>query len=381
MRIRLSEQQLAMRETVGKLFDPDLVPVIRRMGARALGAGPDSPPTAEEQQARQAVWRALTELGTLGTAVPEDRGGLGQGQAELAVLAETMGAALYRSPLLDTVTAAEFVMACGNDHDAYLAEIVGGAPVALAARGRQQADPVTAGALDLDRAADRFRAERHFVCFAPDVDYLLFVGSDEAGGYPALVRSDDPGVTWRRQDDIGRGDLYRVRFDGVHVGAAGWLASPGRAATAWHGVMVNAQIRQAAYLVGLARGALDLGIRYARERRQFGQPIGRFQAPAFRMAAATASVDAASLLVHHAAWQADRGDDAELSALEALSTAADLARQVTTDVVQIHGAVGMTEGCDAQIFYRVAAVDAVWLGRPTELRRRAAPLLRRQVAA
>jgi butyryl-CoA dehydrogenase len=340
MRIRLSEQQTALREAIGELLDPDLVPVIRRMGERESGAGPDCPPTAEERQARDAVWRALAGMGTLGTALPPAAGGLGQCQAELVVVAEAMGEAGYRSPLLDTLTAAEFLLACGGDHDAYLAEIVAGAPVAIAARDRRQADPATPGTVNLDRAAGRSSAERHFVAFAPDVDRLLFVGGDESGTYPLLVRPGDPAVTWRRHDDIGRGDLYRVHFDGVPVEASAWLAPPDRAAAAWHHVMVNARIRQAAYLVGLARGALDLAVRYARERRQFGQPIGRFQSLAFRMAAAAASADAASLLVHHAAWQADRGDDAELSALEALSTAADLARQVTTDVVQIHGAVG-----------------------------------------
>jgi len=69
------------------------------------------------------------------------------------------------------------------------------------------------------------------------------------------------------------------------------------------------------------------------------------------------------------------GRDDRLVALEALSTAADLARSLGTEAVQLHGAVGMTEEHDAQLFYRRIAVDALLLGRPTELRRQAAALL------
>lgn len=98
------------------------------------------------------------------------------------------------------------------------------------------------------------------------------------------------------------------------------------------------------------------------------------------MAAAATEREAPRLLVEEAAWLADTGRDARLSALEALACAADLARRAATDAVQLHGAVGMTEEHDAQLFYRRAAVDSLLWGRPTELRRLAAPLLARACA-
>jgi alkylation response protein AidB-like acyl-CoA dehydrogenase len=212
------------------------------------------------------------------------------------------------------------------------------------------------------------------VPFAPDVTWLLAVGTTAAGTRLLLLPAGHAGVDLRRHDDIGRGDFYEVTVREVDLADTIDLSGADGAGR-WAAALLGARIRHAAYLLGLARAAFDEVTAYARERRQFGQAIGRFQSVAFRLADAATRLSAAELLVFQAAWQVDTGADARLAALEALVMAAELARLVGTEAVQLHGAVGMTEDHDAQLCYRRVAVDALLLGRPTQLRRAAASIL------
>ena len=116
-------------------------------------------------------------------------------------------------------------------------------------------------------------------------------------------------------------------------------------------------------------------MRRAGQRRQFGQPIGRFQALAFDLAQVAARLEAARWLVRATAWEADEGADVRLSAVQALAMAADLARTATSTAVQVHGAYGTTEQADVQLYYRRAGIERVWLGAPKRLRAEAFGLL------
>jgi alkylation response protein AidB-like acyl-CoA dehydrogenase len=365
--LTLSDRQRATGARFDELFDAELLADLRRMGNRELGAGAVAPLDDDEADARQAVWQTFCELGALRPPGVTD----GLGLAEQIILAEKIGAALYQSPWADTALAIEIASAAGRWDLA--ARMAAGEAVAVAVRERARDEPDRPGSLgqdeDQDQDQDRgLRAVRQFVAFAPDVRWFLVVATE---GRLLLVPGDHPNVSWRRHDDIGRGDFYQVIFDGVPAADVVDLTASG----AWETALVHARIRHAAQLIGAAGAALDETVAYTRERRQFGQPIGRFQAPAFRMADLSTRVHAARLLVALAAWQADEGHDARLTAYEALATAADLIRAAGTEAVQLHGALGMTEEHDAQLFYRRAAVDALLWGRPTELRRRAATLL------
>ncbi|HXM55424.1 MAG TPA: acyl-CoA dehydrogenase family protein [Candidatus Dormibacteraeota bacterium] len=362
MDARLSAEQRAVEERFAELFNDELNPSIRRMCAREARAGTVS---AEDAEARAALWDALVDLGALRLRLPA-----------LVVLAEQMGGALYQSPFFDTVTATELLAESG--HPALLDAIGGAGAVAIAARDGGAADPSRPGPMHVDHARGTVTARRWFVAFAADAGHLLLAGRPCPGSDVrlALVPRDQPGVRLRRQDDIARGDLYAATLDGAASAGPVWGAGG-----AWQAAVTRARIRHAAYLVGLARGALALAAGRAREREQFGQPIGRFQAVGFRLAELTARAEGARLLTHLAAWEADAGRDPRLTALQALSMAADLAREVTATAVQVHGAVGITEESDAQLFYRRAVVDAVWLGTPGQLRDEALPLLRERTEA
>ncbi|WP_432994346.1 acyl-CoA dehydrogenase family protein [Dactylosporangium sp. CA-233914] len=297
-------------------LDAELAPLVRRMADRPRHGEPD---LEGDRAIRAMVWQGLMSLG------------LPSSQSELVELALLLGSVLYQGPLLDTVTARE-------------SGVPGSA--ALALHG------------SFTSAEDRITGSYRFVGFAPEVS-SFFVIADR----PALVLRDHPTVSLRRHEETGRGELYHVRFD----------ATPATFLPEF--LPANARIRQAAYLVGLSQGALDLAVERAKQRRQFGQPIGRFQALAFRLAELSIRIDAARLLTRDTARDADHGRDVRLTAAHSLSLAAELARTVTTTVMQVHGAAGMADDSDAQLFYRRAAVESLRLGSPTQLRTEVAPLL------
>jgi alkylation response protein AidB-like acyl-CoA dehydrogenase len=366
MDIRPSARQRDVAQRLDELFHPDLLDTLRRLGERPLGAGSPGALDDAEAGARASVWRVLCDLDIARLAVP----GPPERHAALVTVAETMGRALYTSPLSDTAAAAEMIAAAGES-DGLLASIGDGTlTVALALRDDGRGDlldpPPMRGGVD-GRTLD---LRRRFVAFAADVDMLLVAGATPVGVALALVERDQPGVAIRRQDDITRGDLYAVTLHDAHVarwlgGVPGWPAG----ASAYAAAVIGLRLRQAAYLVGSARGALTLTVGYTKSREQFGQPVARFQAPAFRLAALHARIEAVGDLVQYGAWQADQGDAAaSTTTMQALALAGDLARDAATEAVQLHGAYGMTERSDAQRFYRRAALDAIWADTPTVLR-------------
>ncbi|MFD9981389.1 acyl-CoA dehydrogenase family protein [Streptomyces massasporeus] len=370
-----SERQTLTEQTFAALFDSELVTDLRRMGQRDLGAGFEASPDDASADAREAVWQTLCDLGAL-RLTPELTPG--SGLADQVVLARHIGGALYQSPWADTATAVDLATAAGRTDIA--ARLADGEAAAVAVRAEAVDEPDRPGPVDVTTEPGRARAVRRFVAFAPDVGWLLLAGTGTGGETMLLlVPADHEGISWHRHDDMGRGDFYQVDFDGVPLADAVDLGGPDAGAV-WAEALLRSRVRHAAYLLGMAGAALEETSAYLRTRRQFGRSLASQQAPAFRLADAATEREAIRLLVEEAAWLADTGRDARLSALEALACAADLARRVATDAVQLHGAVGMTEEHDAQLFYRRAAVDALLWGRPTELRRLAAPLLARAYA-
>ncbi len=408
-----------------EFFEPDLIPMIRRMTDRPQH---DSAGVAENAQIRAAVWRGLVSLGAPGLPLPASTGthatgaepagarsggAQSAGQEGLFELAELLGSVLYQGPLLDTWVAVELLLRT-PDVEPLLTEIRDGASVALAVREDGAESPAEPGDMTVHSSAraaggnggnpgpgDTVTGTRCFVNFAAEVEYLLVAGCVGAAQIGlALVGRDHPSVTVARHQDLSRGELCRVELTAAPVVA--WLGGADPAG-AWEHVLAMARIRQAGYLVGLSQAALDLAVEHSKRRRQFGQAIGRFQALAFRMSAATANIDAARLLARDAARQAhsvrdeqahgaedarptvaelrqaaDHGGDLRLAAAQCLALAAETTRDTVVEAMQIHGALGMLSGSDVQLYYRRAAVEALWLGSPAQLRAETLPLLRQQ---
>ena len=177
------------------------------------------------------------------------------------------------------------------------------------------------------------------VPYAAGADVIVAVTNS---GLVAIEASAD-GVVLTRNDAIGGDPIYRLDCKAV----------PARPVDGSIAVVLDhLAVTTLAYTVGVAETALSLAVQHAKDRHQFGRPIGTFQAIAHRCADMRAEVDACRLLAFRAAWALDRDHDRELSVTSALAYANDALRRVAMHAHQVHGAIGFSTEHDLHLFTR-----------------------------
>ena len=267
-----------------------------------------------------ALWSELRELGWPGIAVGEEYGGQGLGAVELAVLLEELGYACAATPFLATAAAAAAIAAGGSEEQKsrWLPGLAAG--------------EITGGIGTRALAADAAEAA---VTVLLDGDAVLLV----EGGAEPLVSVDPT----RR--------FATVHGDGEPLGGdAAEAADRVRAAIA-------------AEVVGVCQRALEMTLDYVKERKQFGVPVGSFQAVSHRCAEMLLQTESARSTALFAAWAADADPERrpEAAALAA-AAAADAGREVTGSAIQAHGGIGFTWEADVHWLYKRAQLDTALLG-------------------
>lgn len=315
----------------------------------------------------RALWRTLVDKGTRST-----RGaGEVQGEVGSVIVAEALGRSLWEVPHVETAIALVLLGASGADESDAIAR--GHVMVSI---GLAQCDLSTADDLRLLDAGSGdgvVTGRVRFVRFARAADRLLVRVDDGRRRRLACVPLDAAGVTRKRLDTLGGAGMYEVTLAEADVAAPGVVDDPGR--TVWEDALASGRIRLAGYLVGLADGAFAETVAHVKRRRQFGRPIASFQAVAFRLAALAARLEACRLFAYYAAAAGEPGEVSRRLAAQALALASSVARAVTVEGIQLHGARGMREDALVQRYYRQAAGASVLLGTPGGLRRAAAPAL------
>lgn len=307
-----------------------------------------------------AAWSALVELGAIRFGVPTSSGGFDLGQGAVALVCEELGRALLESPYLDMMLGADCLVAVGGE-DGQKARLRAIADGDLAVAAADLASYSGGGsAVTVEERAGRWVAVGDAGPVANGgAPAVLLALALESGPALFLVPTGSRGVRVRPARLGARVELHDVVLDADDL-----LARGGAAERAFAYALERARVRQAAYLVGLAAGAVDEAVAYARTRRQFGRAIVEFQAVALRLASLLGLLDAARISVRHAAQLQDGKSDARLAATQALALATELALDATREAMHVHGAYGMTEAAPVSRFYRRAAVEAA-RGHPT----------------
>ncbi|HUA31569.1 MAG TPA: acyl-CoA dehydrogenase family protein [Streptosporangiaceae bacterium] len=316
----------------------------------------------------EGVWRWLAEIGVPGLSIPERHGGAGAGPVETHIAAEELGRDLIPSPLLGSaVLAAQALLASGDDAACgrLLPAIADGTVAALAWT-------TAAGHWDPDEVACRATAAApgwilhgaaHYVLDGETAAILLVAARTPEGSGLFEVDVRDAGVSRSAVTtmDESRG-LAVVRLDG----AAGRRIG-GPAASALARARDLACITLSAEQVGAARRALDMTVEYTKVRVQFGRPIGGFQALQHRMADLHVLVESARSLSYAAARAADAGaQDTGLRAAAAKVYCSETLHRVAAEMIQLHGAIGITWEHDAHRYLKRAHGSAQLFGRPAE---------------
>ena len=292
------------------------------------------------------TWTAMGALGWSGLTIGEEHGGTGQGLTELAVLAEALGRGPVTSPLVTSATCAALPIAlAGTDAQRrrWLPALASGQAVGtLACVEPNGAEPSMPGGPTLT-------GTKLLVPWADRADVVLVATA--AGLH--LVEPGRGGFAVTRHDDLHADPLFAVVFDGAPAESLG----EGDAETQ-RGVLRrafdHAAVAQLAHAVGAGERALELSVAHARERHQFGRPIGSFQAVAHRCVDMRSDLDACRYLAYRAAWALDQGGSAELEVAAALAYATDALRAVFVHAHQVHGALGFSTEHELHLFTRRA---------------------------
>jgi len=374
MDFRLSEEQEALQENARSFLREHSGPdQIRSAMQSSKGFDPDT-------------WQQISsELGWPSLHIPEAYGGLGLGQVDLALLLETTGEALLCAPFFSTVALAANALleiASEGQKTSMLPRIAAGertATLAFAeASGRWDAGGVEATATP-DKEGFILEGHKCQVLDGHSADQLLIVArqpgsTDEEGLSVFVVAGDSPGlsrVLLPTMDQTRK--LANVELASVRVSRDALL---GEAGGAWPGLRRTldlAAIALAAEQVGGATRCLDMSVDYAKEREQFGRPIGSFQALKHKCADMFVAVETARSALYYAACIADDGsDDLTTNASLAKAWCSEAYFRCAADNIQIHGGVGFSWEYDPHLHFKRARASESWLGQPDYHRERIA---------
>lgn len=315
MDFSFTDDQKMLRDTVREVLQRECAPEVVRAAWEERPGGV------------RGVWDTLAETGVIGMTASEEAGGMAMDELDLILPLEETGYAALPGPLVDTVAV--------------------GIPLLETAGTDAQKDRWLGAAVAGDLQIVVSFEDQPIVPYAASADLLIA----QRGGAAYCVPIEAVEVTPERSVDRAR-ELGRVSFDvseqhrmrdDVDVQATFELAKE------------RAALGTAAQLIGLSRRMLDMAVQYAKDREQFGKPIGAQQAIKHRLADALIEQEFARPLVYRAAWSMARStDEAAIDVSLAKIYAGQAAKFVAKEALQVHGAIGYTIECDLHMWMKRA---------------------------
>jgi len=364
MRIELSEEQKLLQETVRR-FAEEVV----RPRAKEIDASGEFP---------RGFFDQAGELGLAGVAVPEEYGGAGMDAISYCLVIEEISRICATSGVILSVNnslVCDPILAFGTEEQKK--EIL--AP--LASGQKLGCFGLTEPGAGSDAAALRTTAERDgddyvingnkvFITNGTHADVaLVFASTDmekkHKGITAFLVDADTPGYSHGTHEEklgVNASGTTELAFEGMRVPASRRLGEEGEGFRIAMATLDGGRIGIAAQAVGIAQGAYEQAISYAKQREQFGKPLAKIQAIQFYLADMATELDAARLLTWKAAWAKMYQKRYTLEAAQAKLFSAQMARQVTDKALQIHGGYGYTREYDVERFFRDARITDIYEG-------------------
>jgi alkylation response protein AidB-like acyl-CoA dehydrogenase len=298
---------------------------------------------AEKGEYDEAIWGEMCELGWPGIFIGEEYGGQDLGVLELGILCEELGYALAPSPFLSNAAAGLVIQHAGSDEQ------------------KQRWLPGVASGEERGTVAYLKDGVAELV---PDADSAAFIVLVE-GSNASVVAPGDAQIETLDTIDSTR------RFSRVHAQNGGGEALDGDAGPTIGPIAVAI----AAELVGVAQRAMEMAVEYAKDRQQFGRPIGAYQAVSHRCAQMLLEVESARSATLYAGWAADHEPETlPLASAMAKAYASDAGWRVTASSLQVHGGIGFTWEHDLHFFLKRAKADGHLFGTASEHRERVAEL-------
>ena len=354
-----SEEQDLLRAEVRKLLDARApLPEVRKLMATESGYSAE-------------LWGELAELGWLGLTIPEGFGGAGLGWVDLIVLLQETGRSLFPSPLVSTTLAAAAVLELGSEaqKQRWLPSLADGTRIGtLALLEASDALAPTGIALVGKPDGDAFvlTGEKKFVHDAGAANLFVVAFRTGSGAHDlalGVVDRGSPGVatkSWPTVDATKR--MGTLALDGARIERSALLGEPAGGTadrgplSAWPALerlFDLGAVAVTAELTGAAEAAHQLTVQYAKDRLQFGHPIGKYQGVKHPLAELYVDLESTKSLLCYAAWAvAESPAELPRSASLAKAYGTDMFARVGIDGVQLHGAVGYTAEYDIQLYLK-----------------------------
>jgi alkylation response protein AidB-like acyl-CoA dehydrogenase len=312
------------------------------------------------------MWKKMAELGWMGLTFPEEYDGMGMTFLDLVVLLEEAGRACLPGPYFSTVVLAGYTImeaASEEQKKELLTKIANGDLIVTLAvtepSARYEPDAITVKASP-DKDDYVINGTKLFVPDANIADYIICVARTKDGTSPEegltlfLVDAKSPGISTTLLKTIAGDKQCEVTFEDVRVPKENIIGELDKGWPVVEKVLEKATVGLCAQMVGGAQKTLDMSVEYAKERVQFGRPIGSFQAIQHYCANMVTDVDGSKYITYEAAWKVSEGLPATMEVSMAKAWVNEAYRRVTLLGHQIHGAIGFCEDHDMPLYFKRA---------------------------
>jgi alkylation response protein AidB-like acyl-CoA dehydrogenase len=360
MDLRLSEEQQLIKSSAREFLATECpMSHVRQMATDVTGYSAE-------------LWQKMAALGWMGVAFPEAYGGLGNGFLDLCLLIEEMGRVRLPSPFLSTVVLGGMpILHFGSDEQksTFLPDIAAGGRILTYAElepgaGWDAHDVCCVATPDGNDWV--LNGTKLFVPYASAADDLLVVvrseGADEQSLTLLLVDTASDGIAYERLETVGHDHLERVTFEGVRVAGNRVLGDVDKGRSMIEAIGRWGSAARCAEMLGGAERVLQMTLDYAKERHQFGRPIGSFQAVQHHCANMAIDVLGSRFITYEAIWCLDEGLAASEIVSMAKAWSGEAYRRICSLGHQIHGAIGYTREHDLNLYFRHAAAADLAFG-------------------
>ena len=306
-------------------------------------------------------WNKLADLGWLGMLIDEKYEGIGAEFIDLCPILEEMGRVLYPGPFFaSSIMGVSLLSSAASDSikEKLLPAIADGDVIVTAALG-QTGKKYTGGSklIGAEKAGNGYllTGTVMFVPYADVSDYIIFLAEDSSGKKTFfLVDAKSQGIESVPVSTFSIEKYNKVILSGVRVPEENILGEPGMGEVILEKLMPVLLMSRCMEMVGGSQKTLDITLQYVKDRKQFGKPLGSFQAIQHQCAEMAIDVETSKFITYKAAWKLSQKKDCKKEVSMAKAWSADAYRKVTAFAMQAHGAMGFTEECNLHFYYKQA---------------------------
>src|SRR5436190_11029609 len=359
----LGEEELLFQASVRRFAREQIAPHVREMDEAALF--------------RKEILRQFFELGLMGIEIPEEYGGQGGSFFQCILAVEELSAVDPSAGVIvdvqnTIVNNAILRWANREQKQRYLPRLASDTVASYALSEAGSGSDAFAMATRAVEDGDRFllTGRKLWITNAAEAGlFLLFANANPSAGYRGitafLIEREFPGFQVGKKEDklcIRASSTCELILDNCAVPKANVLGEVGKGYKIAIETLNEGRIGIGAQMIGLARGALDHAVGYARQRKQFGKTIAEFQGVQFELARMATDIEAARLLVYNAARLRDAGQPFVSEAAMAKYFSSEIAEKVASKAIEVFGGIGITKECPVEKLYRDAKIGRIYEG-------------------